>query len=229
MHLRREYAQHEEMHISRSKHGTEGRRSGHGQQPSSSHEQVQLISEGELCLDLINSEHFDCRGRRGMQDHLTNPEWVAAFAHHWQLPVTAAPDALAMAALRALRTLLRQMFEAAATGQSVTDAQLEELNAFLALTPMMRQVQRSGTGVRLQTIILHEGWTAVASQIAASWVDVLASILPMRLKVFANPDCHWVFINQSHNVIRCWCRQWACGNLMKVRQFRARALGKPDG
>jgi predicted RNA-binding Zn ribbon-like protein len=216
------------MQISRSKHGTEGRQSGHKQESSSGHEQVHLISEGELCLDLINSEHFDYRGRKGVQDNLANPEWVTAFAHHWHLPVTSPPDALALAALHALRALLRQMFEAAATGQSATDAQLRELNAFLALAPVMRQVQRSGTGVRLQTIMLHEGWTAVASQIAASWVDILERILPARLKVCANPDCHWAFIDQSHNLSRCWCRQWACGNLVKVRQFRARARGMPD-
>jgi predicted RNA-binding Zn ribbon-like protein len=163
-----------------------------------------------------------------VQDNLTNPEWVAALVHHWHLPVTSPPDALAMAALRALRVLLRQMFEAAAAGQPVTDAQLEELNAFLALTPVMRQVQRSGAGVRLQTSMLHEGWTAVTSQIAASWVDVLERLPSARLKVCANPDCHWVFIDQSHNLSRCWCRQWACGNLMRVRQFRTRARGKPE-
>ena len=133
-----------------------------------------------------------------------------------------------MAALRALRALLRRMFEAAASGQPVTDAQLEELNAFLALAPVMRQVRRSGSGVHLETVLLHEGWTAVASQIAASWVEVLERIPTVRLKVCANPDCHWVFLDQSHNLSRCWCRQWACGNLMKVRQFRARARGQPD-
>lgn len=198
------------------------------QQPSSKHEHVELISEGELCLDLINSEHFDYRGRKGLQDNLTNPEWLAAFAQHWHLPVTSPPDALALAALRTLRTLLRQMFEAVARGQPVTDVQIEELNAFLALTPVIRQVQRSNSGVRLQTIMLHESWTAIVSQIAASWVEVLASIEPTRLKVCANPDCHWVFLDQSHNLSRCWCRQWACGNLMKVRQFRARARGKAE-
>lgn len=134
-----------------------------------------------------------------------------------------------MAALRALRTLLRQMLEVTATGQPVTDAQIEELNTFLALTPVMRQVQRSGKGVCMQTIVLHEGWTSVVSQIAASWVDVLERIAPERLKVCANPDCHWVFIDQSHNLSRCWCRQWACGNLMKVRQFRVRARDKSKG
>ena len=218
------------MHISQSKNGEEGRQSGPSrQQQSSGHEQVSLISEDELCLDLINSEHFDFRGRKGVQDNLTNPEWATAFAEHWHLPVTPPPDALAMAALHALRTLLRQLFDAIAAGQAVTDAQLEELNVFLALTPVMRRVQRSSTGVRLQTIVLHEGWTAVVSQIAASWVDVLERISPERLKVCANPDCHWVFIDQSHNLSRYWCRQWACGNLMKVRQFRVRARGKSEG
>src|SRR5215469_18783689 len=143
------------MQISRSKYDMEGRRSGHRQQPSSSHEQVQLISEGELCLDLINSEHFDYRGRKGLQDNLTNSEWVAAFAQHWHLPVTSPFDALALAALRALRALMRQMFEAAASGQEVSDVQLAELNALLALTPVMLQVQRSGSSVGLQTIMLH--------------------------------------------------------------------------
>src|SRR5258708_7947203 len=92
--LGRGRAQREEMRISRSKHGMEGRRTGHMQQSSSRREQVQMISEGELCLDLINSEHFDYRGRRGSQDNLANPEWVAAFAQHWDLPVTAPPDGL---------------------------------------------------------------------------------------------------------------------------------------
>ena len=185
-----------------------------------------MISEGEICLDLINSEHFDYRGRKGVQDNLTNPEWLGAFAQHWHLSVTSPPDALALGALHTLRALLRQMFETVARGQEITDAQLEELNAFLSLTPVIQQAQRSESGVRLQTILLHEGWTAIVSQIAASWVEVLARTPLARLKVCANPDCHWVFVDSSHNLSRSWCRQWACGNLMKVRQFRARARSR---
>jgi predicted RNA-binding Zn ribbon-like protein len=218
------------MHISQSKHGEENRRLGYSRQrPASCDEQVSLISEGEICLDLINSEHFDFRGRKGVQDNLSNPKWVAAFAEYWHLPVMPSPDALAMAALRALRTLLRQMFDATAAGQAMTDAHIEELNAFLALTPVIRQAQRGGTGIRLQTVTLHDGWTAVVSQIAASWVDVLERTSLERLKVCTNPDCRWVFIDQSHNLSRYWCRQWACGNLMKVRQFRARTRSKSEG
>lgn len=191
-------------------------------------EDVHLISEDELCLDLINSEHFDYRGRAGSRDNLENPEWMAAFAHRWQLPVTSAPDALALTLLQTLRALLRRMLESVSAQQPITGAYIEELNAFLRLTPLMYEVQREAEGVRLQTVMLHTGWTAAVTLIAASWVELLARTPPSRLKVCANPACHWVFVDQSHNASRRWCRQWACGNLMKVRQYRSQRSRSGD-
>lgn len=186
-------------------------------------ESLHLISEGELCLDLINSTHFDYRGRKEEpQDTLEQVEWVTAFSQHWHLPVTFPPDAFALAALRTLRALLRNMFEALAAGQPITDAHLEALNVFLALTPMQQRVQRTASSVHLQMVELQTGWTAVLTRIAASWVDLLARTPAARLRVCANPACHWVFLDQSHNLSRRWCRQWACGNVIKVRQYRAR-------
>ncbi len=182
---------------------------------------IQLISEGELCLDLINSEHFDYRGRKQPQDNLEQPEWMKAFSQHWQLPVTSPPDAFALASLRVLRTLLRQMLETIVADQQITEAQLEELNVFLALTPMTRQIRRTESGMCLEEVPLQPGWNAVLTQVAASWADLLARTPATCLRVCANPACHWVFVDQSHNLSRRWCRQWACGNLMKVRRFRA--------
>jgi predicted RNA-binding Zn ribbon-like protein len=194
-----------------------------------------FLTEDHLSLDLINSEHFDYRGRRPPQDLLTHPAWVDAWTRHWHLPVTAPPDALALAALRALRALLRRMLEDLAANHPITDVQLEELNTFLALTPVQQQVQRASDGVRLVSLPLQAGWMGVVTQVAASWADLLSRTPFERLKACANPACHWVFLDQSHNLSRRWCRQWACGNLMKVRQFRARVQQsrgnayEPDG
>ena len=182
---------------------------------------VHLISEGELSLDLINSEHFDYRGRKEPRDYLVRPEWMQSFAQRWHLPVTSSPGTFDLAALRILRTLLRQMFEDVTVGRPLTDAQIEELNAILALTPMLQQAQRVGNEICLETIPLQTGWTSVLTQAAVSWVDFLNRTPSRRLKICANPVCHWVFVDQSHNLSRRWCRQEACGNLMKVRQFRA--------
>lgn len=124
--------------------------------------------------------------------------------------------------LHALRALLGRQLETVATEQSITDAQIEELNTFLALAPLSYQVKREDGTVRLQTVMLQTGWTAAVTHIAASWIELLARTPSSRLKACANPACRWVFVDQSHNLSRRWCRQWACGNLMKVRQFRAR-------
>ena len=182
-----------------------------------------FLTEGHLGLDLLNSEHFDYRGRRPPQDMLEDPAWLSAWAAHWQLPVTPPPDPVALAALRALRALLRRMLVDLAAQQQVSEAQLEELNTFLALTPVRQQAQQVDGVVRLVSIPLQAGWIGVVTQAAASWADLIGRTPFDRLKVCGNPDCHWVFVDQSHNLSRRWCRQWACGNLMNVRQFRAQA------
>lgn len=86
-----------------------------------------FLPEGHLGLDLLNSEHFDYRGRRLPQDMLENQAWLTAWVHHWQLPVALPPDPLALTALRALRALLRRMMLGIATQHPLADTQLEEL------------------------------------------------------------------------------------------------------
>jgi predicted RNA-binding Zn ribbon-like protein len=52
---------------------------------------------------------------------------------------------------------------------------------------------------------------------------------PGRLKACENVDCFWVFYDNSRNRTRRWCDSRGCGNLIKVRRFRAkrRAERKP--
>jgi predicted RNA-binding Zn ribbon-like protein len=182
---------------------------------------IHLISEEELSLDLINSVHYDYRGRKPPQDYLEQPEWIEAFSQHWTLPVTSPPNASTLASLRELRTLLRQMFETLVAGQQITEAQVEELNSFLAFTPMTSQIRRTGKGIAIEAVPLQNGWNAAITQIATSWADLLIRTPANCLRVCDNPACHWVFVDQSRSQSRRWCRQWACGNIMKVRRFRA--------
>lgn len=181
-----------------------------------------FLTEGNIGLDLLNSEHFDYRGRRPPRDLLEDGAWLMAWTQHWHLPVAPPPDPLALTALRALRALLRRMVVDLTTQQPVSEAHLEELNVFLALAPVRPQVQQVLSGVRLVNLPLQTGWMGVVTQVAVSWADLLSRSAVDQLKICANPSCQWVFLDQSHNRSRRWCRQWACGNLMHVRQFRER-------
>lgn len=43
-----------------------------------------------------------------------------------------------------------------------------------------------------------------------------------RLRQCGGEDCSWLFLDQSRNRSRQWCTMDDCGNLAKVRRFRAR-------
>lgn len=55
-----------------------------------------------------------------------------------------------------------------------------------------------------------------------SAADLLTSGDLDRLRVCDNKDCGWLFVDRSRNRSRRWCDMQDCGNVAKVRRFRAR-------
>ncbi|MBK6315514.1 MAG: CGNR zinc finger domain-containing protein [Blastocatellia bacterium] len=78
---------------------------------------------------------------------------------------------------------------------------------------------RDGGSFRVELEPTKRDWVWVASEIVASLADVLAAHETHRLKLCGNPDCRWVFYDESKNRTRRWCAD-SCGNLIKVRRFR---------
>jgi predicted RNA-binding Zn ribbon-like protein len=57
---------------------------------------------------------------------------------------------------------------------------------------------------------------------AYSTADLLVSPQLRRLRVCANQPCDWLFLDFSRNGQRRWCQMETCGNLSKVRRYRAK-------
>jgi predicted RNA-binding Zn ribbon-like protein len=57
--------------------------------------------------------------------------------------------------------------------------------------------------------------------VALSAVMLVATEQPERLKVCGNPDCSWMFFDDTLNRSRIYCSIQPCGTLMRVRRFRA--------
>ena len=57
---------------------------------------------------------------------------------------------------------------------------------------------------------------------AYSTAELLVSPQLQRLRVCANPPCDWLFLDFSRNGQRRWCQMETCGNLSKVRRYRAK-------
>ncbi len=119
-------------------------------------------------------------------------------------------------ALRELRSVLRRLIE------EPTDGDLRRLDAFVGRAPVRRRL-RDGTLV-LEPVA-HD-WDSAIAEIAASFVPLLGQ--RDRLKICANHDCQWTFVDESRNRSRRWCGASSCGNADKVRRFRERQRAASD-
>ena len=173
-----------------------------------------------ICLDFINSEFRDFRGR-WVRDDLQQPGWLEHFLVKWGLQVDRSPNAATITTLVALRTLLRSMIEALVEGQ-IADHDQAALNVVLFKMPLNRRLMKDTEGYRLEMVPLKRDWDWVQAEVAASFAHLLANQDPRRLKICANTNCRGVFYDESKSRTKLYCTSDKCANLLKARRFRAR-------
>lgn len=176
-----------------------------------------------LWLELLNSNWHDYLGSGRSEDRLDSPRWLEAFLARWELAPSEVATDESREALRSLRSQLQGMVAILRGGEPPRDEDLEALNSFLAAGPLVCRVERDQGACQLRLVPVERTLNAVVSEIAASFAEVLVEGDARRIKICENPDCKWVFYDRSRNRTRRWCEgPTGCGNLLKVRRFRAR-------
>jgi predicted RNA-binding Zn ribbon-like protein len=173
-----------------------------------------------MCVDFINSEFRDFRGR-WVRDDLQQPGWLERFLTRWKLVVDSPADEATIKELIVLRALLRRAIEELAAGQ-VSDNNLAALNTIMLKAPVARQLAREGEEYRLELVPPGKDWNWVQAEIAASFAALLTNYDPRRLKICQNPHCLGIFYDESKSRTQRYCTPDKCGNLMKARRFRIR-------
>lgn len=168
-------------------------------------------------IDLVNSALLDGFGNR--TECLDDPVWVRTFLQYWKLRGTfREPEP--RKALRDLRDLLRHLVEKGGSQGSLSSEDLAELNAWLKIPIYALLVEnQSGFALRLQPA--KSGWRAALAEIVRSFADSLIQQPLERLKICANVDCRWVFVDRTKGNVRRWCDDKTCGNRDRVRRSRA--------
>ncbi len=177
-----------------------------------------------LWADLINSDWHDYRGGGGREDRIESSEWLRGLLRR----CGAAPVPIPRAGrdeLRRLRAVLRRSVTALMAGNAPARRDLEAVNRHLAGVPLTRRLSADEDGFAVRLVTRGEGLALVLGQVAASFAELLADGDPERIRVCENPDCGWVLYDESRNRTRRWCESSSCGNLRKVRRFRARRRG----
>jgi predicted RNA-binding Zn ribbon-like protein len=185
------------------------------------------LQKNSLWLDLLNSDWHDFRGGGKHEDRLFNDVWLKNFLLPWQGSLKATPLPKIQAKLKDLRCLLRRMAEDFSKQKPLGKMDLERLNDVLGNSPEIKKVVPSGRSYALKHEMKTSGIHSILAELAHSFAEILAFGEPERIKICRNPDCLWIFYDNSKNHSRKWCENaTGCGNMMKVRMFRAKTKQK---
>lgn len=178
-----------------------------------------------LWEDFINSYWRDWRtgDRSKDRDRLEDQEWLTKWLEQHSLQAATPPDPEELGQLQQLRGLLWDSVQKLVQGHEPEQALLEQLNAYMSKGPAVRQViWRADGEAELALLPARPGWEQVMAEIAASYAAALLEKEPSRFRICDNPDCLWVYYDDTRNRSKRYCDDKLCGNLMKVRRFRAR-------
>jgi predicted RNA-binding Zn ribbon-like protein len=175
-------------------------------------------------LDLINSRFNDHLGSGEVYDRLPLPEFRRALLERWEYRVKAPNSAAGWGRLAALRALLREVLMAYAADGRVPTRLLVELQRQMNIASPKLALELADAGYELAVKRSGTDWDAVVSDLATSAARLIAE--GRRVKVCANPNCSWMFVDESRPGSRRWCNVRVCGSLINVRQFRAVRSGR---
>jgi predicted RNA-binding Zn ribbon-like protein len=177
----------------------------------------------EPCLDLINSRFNNHLGSGEVYDRLPEARFRRAFLNRWRFDVGDPDDAVALARLRRLRSLLREVLESYIARTRVPEHLHRSLELEMNRAQLKLSLDQKPGAYELALRRSGRDWDRVTAEIATSAGRLIAE--RRRVKVCANPECSWMFVDQSRPGTRRWCNVGVCGSLMNVRHFRAARAG----
>jgi predicted RNA-binding Zn ribbon-like protein len=168
-------------------------------------------------IDLVNSGLFDGFGNQ--TECLDDPVWVRTFLNYWKLRASFR-ESEAQKALHTLRSLLRRLVEKSSSHRSFSPQDVVELNGWLKV-PVYPALVENQNGFALSMQSTQSGWRGDLARVARSFAESLIQEPSGRLKICANTDCRWVFVDRTKGNVRRWCDDATCGNRDRVRRSRA--------
>jgi predicted RNA-binding Zn ribbon-like protein len=182
----------------------------------------------ELWIELLNSDWRDYRGSGLRRDLIDDPSWLENFIKPWKPDLEGVPLPDSRAALKTLRRDIRAVVDRIVSGRTVSPGLWSKLNDTLVQAPFVRRIEKNAGGYAFPLLPRRPGLAAMLGEIVSGFGQTLAQGEPGRIKICDNRDCLWVFYDRSKNRSRRWCEgNTGCGNMMKVRLFRARKKRRP--
>jgi len=176
----------------------------------------EAMNRPDLCLEFVNTRYW--RGQATPTETLNSAEDLSAWT-----TANVSKEARPLArrefdrAIEARETIWR-VFDATARGKPPAAPDLEALNGLLAAAPARTTLRRERSGFSWDVDM--RGSTALGQLAPVLWSagDLLTGNRLDKVKRCANPECGWLFLDDSRAGKRRWCSMSACGNRAKARR-----------
>ncbi len=180
------------------------------------------MARPDLCLDFANTRFW--RGQAEPTETLNAPEDLAAWsAANGGLRPARAPSRREFERAIELRETLHRLFDTEAQAKPPAARDLEALNRALAAAPARTTLRRERGAYGWEVDVKSGTALALLAPVLWSAGDLLAGPRLGRVKRCANPECGWLFLDDSRAGKRRWCSMQACGNRAKARRHYHRS------
>jgi len=179
-------------------------------------------SDEELFTEFANTLHLHDGEPDDIGDAASLRAWLAS---HELIRETRALDAIdeALPAFYELRLLVHAVTKRLVDEGGPSAAQVRRLNGVLRDGLHYHQLRPADGGTRFSVGQVGDDLAQARAAIAGSLAHYIAEHDVARLRICANDDCSWRFIDRSPTGRRRWCDMRTCGNRAKVARHRARA------
>jgi predicted RNA-binding Zn ribbon-like protein len=190
-----------------------------------------VIPRRDLAIDFANTVAY--RGSKAEDSLRTFSDlagWLSSASALPQAAIEGLPKLIAAArsdtakvwaAAIALRETIYRLLHAAAARLSPPPDDLKRLNYALAGTPERSSIAHTESGYGWG-IEIRPTAAGILTPVIWSAADLLAGPDYARIRECANPQCLWLFLDDSKNGTRRWCSMQACGNRAKAHRHYQR-------
>jgi len=169
------------------------------------------MTRPDLCLDFANTRYW--RGQPAPTETLNAPADLAGWAK-----AAKAPPPREFERALALRETIHRLFDAQAQGKAPAPRDVESLNAALAAAPARTTLRHSKDGYEWDVDMKSGTALALLAPVLWSAGDLLAGPKLDKVRRCANPECLYLFLDDSRAGKRRWCSMSACGNRAKAKR-----------
>lgn len=172
-----------------------------------------------LFINFINTNWYNTH--RINRELLDDSSWLETFQTKWKLQTEAPAEETDIMRLKELRGFLLEAVKEITEGRALSQEQLTKLNEYLSLAVLSKSVEVEDDKYHTELKSKERNWDWVLHEITASFAELISSEAIKRVKLCENPECRWVFFDESKSKTRRWCDN-TCASLIKVRKFRER-------